>query len=171
MEPPKKRRLLIVDLTQEPQTPPPEPVIEVQVPDHVVPPVFRPSATSIGELHMQAQRHIIALGAFYGRSLEDLLELDGRLWEQLDKALDAPSLSESREIVINTLDKTFTHLLTLWGKKKIDGPQTPENLEKRAKVAERVASMLEDKDNDAAAKKQKEKAKVLRAAAAKARAK
>jgi hypothetical protein len=60
------------------------------------------------------------------------------------------------------IDKTFTHCLSMWSVKKARGPLSPENLEQKAKDADRLAKLNTSKGNEKAAQKQREKAEDLR---------
>jgi hypothetical protein len=54
------------------------------------------------------------------------------------------------------------HCLAAWARGRAPGPPTRENLERRARNAESLASMLESKDQPIAAAKQRARAAELR---------
>lgn len=160
--PPKKRRLLIVDSEIGEGTPAP-PVVEQKVTS--LEPVFHlvtlsdDTLSSLGAVHATIQRYVIDMAKYYNH----YDEVEDRIWLKLDELLVSKTGAEATEKVRRLRDSISMYFSSLWNKKKIAGPDTPENLERQAKTAERVANLHIDKGNDEAAKKQFEKAKSIRA--------
>lgn len=106
--------------------------------------------------------------AHYGGTMKDVLET--RHWEKLDSILDAQSREEALRIAEAAKEKVDTTLLSMWATKKIPGPNTPENLESKAKKAEGLVKMQVKRGNTKAAEKQRQRVNELRAKAGQLRA-
>ncbi len=78
------------------------------------------------------------------------------------KAFMAGSVEEAREVARRALSKLHIHLLALWANKRISGPSTTENIQKRADKAEKWAVRLENLGRLDDARQQREKAEAIR---------
>lgn len=111
----------------------------------------------------QTKARMLSTATHYGLPEEDIPD---RYYQQLSEVLKATDYEDARLIANKVWDKFFICVLSMWAKKEIPGPKTPESLEKRAKQAESLARMLENKGDDVAAKKQFKKAEAFRKEAA-----
>lgn len=73
------------------------------------------------------------------------------------KVFMAASVEEARDASRRALDKLHVHLLGLWRHKRVSGPDTPQNIQKRAKRAEKWAKRLDKLGRHEEAKIQREK--------------
>ena len=78
----------------------------------------------------------------------------------------ADSITAAREVARKALAKLQIHLLVLWSNKRISGPCTAENIQKRADKAEKWALRLEKLGRLEDAKRQREKVQAIRRTAA-----
>jgi uncharacterized lipoprotein len=123
--------------------------------------------SAVQRIYASTKGEIERMVAHYGGTMKDVLET--RHWEKIDSILDARSRMEALELSEKAMEKVRTSLIGMWARKKIPGPQTPENYEKKAKKAESLVKMQEKKGNDAAAERQRRRAHELRARAAQLR--
>jgi hypothetical protein len=87
--------------------------------------------------------------------------------ENVKRALKDILTSEYPDIKsASALMKMEMACLAAWSRGEIDGPDSVESLERRAKQAESLAKMMDKKDNPKGAKKQRDRAAVLRERAA-----
>lgn len=107
----------------------------------------------------ETEKKILATAEYYGLPEE---EIEDRIWRKLGLVESATTAEEAAELAKKAWDSLFVHVLVLWGKKKIRGPATEENFEKKAKQADGLADFQERKGNDEAAKKQRQRAAGLR---------
>ena len=115
------------------------------------------------EVVAQTKARMLSTAEHYGLPEEDIPD---RYHQQLSDILKATDYEEARISASKVWDKFFICVLSMWAKKEIPGPKTPENLEKRARQAESLAKMLVNKGNDEAAQKQFKKAEAFRKEAA-----
>ena len=78
------------------------------------------------------------------------------------KVFMASSAEEAHEVSRKALSKLHIHLLVLWSSKRITGPSTTENIQKRAAKAEKWAARLEKLGRFEEARRQREKVEVIR---------
>ena len=107
------------------------------------------------DLVKQTKSKMISTAAHYGLPEADIPD---RYYQKLALVLNAKDYEEAGQLANKAWDSFFICVLSMWAKKEIPGPTTPESLEKKAKQAEGLARMLEKKGDDDAAKKQRLKA-------------
>ena len=78
------------------------------------------------------------------------------------KAFMAGSVEEAHEVARRALSKLHIHLLALWANKRVSGPNTTENIQKRADKAEKWAVRLENLGRVDEARQQRAKADTIR---------
>lgn len=147
-EPKKRRRMLIIDVTDDGQAPvAPAPIIPR------TPVVFGP-----GHVHGRTQQEVMRLCK---EARYDEEKIEGRIWNRVDEILKATSIDEA-EVFAKKAMEVASIFFWLNTKKP----------EKQAKAAERIAEMYRRKGEDGKADKQLAKAKKIRAEmAAEAKAK
>lgn len=79
------------------------------------------------------------------------------------KVFMAATVDEAREHARRALDKLHSHLLMLWGRKRVTGPDTPSTIKKRAQKAEKWATRLEKLGKVEEARAQRAKVAAIRA--------
>ena len=114
-----------------------------------------PTKKYLKELVADMKGQMVKMAVHYGLPQSDIPE---RNWLKLSQVLTAQSYDEARDLATKAYDSMFVCVLSMWAKKEIPGPTTPESLEKKAKQSEGLARMLEKKGDDDAAKKQRLKA-------------
>ena len=114
-----------------------------------------PTKKYLKELVADTKVRMVKMAIHYGLPQSDIPE---RNWFKLTQVLTSKSFDEARDLATKAYDSMFVCVLSMWAKKEIPGPTTPESLEKKAKQAEGLARMLEKKGEDDAAKKQRLKA-------------
>lgn len=115
------------------------------------------------EVMEQTKARMLSTAAHYGLPKEDIPE---RYHQRLSDILSSKDYEEARLAANKVWDNFFVCVLSMWAKKEIPGPKTPESLEKKARQAESLAKMLVNKGDDDAAKKQLKKAEAFRKEAA-----
>lgn len=78
------------------------------------------------------------------------------------KTFMAGSVEEAHEVARRALSKLHIHLLALWANKRVSGPNTTENIQKRADKAEKWAVRLENLGRVDEARQQRAKADAIR---------
>ena len=111
------------------------------------------------QIHADTKNQMLEIADHYGLD-EDGIEQ--RLWDKAKLILEAPSLDLAVEQSHKTIDSMKLFCLYLWGQKKIPGPSTPENFEKKANAAEKLADFQAHLGNMEASKKQRDRAVELR---------
>jgi hypothetical protein len=81
------------------------------------------------------------------------------------KVFMASSVEEARQVARKALSKLHIHLLVLWTSKRITGPSTAENIQKRAAKAEKWAARLDKLGRHDEARRQRERVEAIRATA------
>lgn len=89
-------------------------------------------------------------------------EIPERVVLKLDKVIVEKDDEKARGFAHHAWKCMEMHCLAAWARGKAPGPPTRENLERRAKRAESLVSMLESKDQPIAAEKQRRRAAELR---------
>lgn len=115
------------------------------------------------------RRRFVILAKYY--STEDDVPPPGesnvipeRIQEFLrSKVFFASSPEDARKVAHQAIEKLHTHLLLLWGNKRISGPCTASNIEARARKAEKWAVRLEKLGRTEEAAKQRAKVAAIRA--------
>jgi hypothetical protein len=88
--------------------------------------------------------------------------IEGRHWLKMDRILAATTPEEAIFLQRRAIQAVLMTCLYCWHERRIRGPASPENFEKKAKSAESLAKWQEKQGNDEAAVKQKERAAALR---------
>lgn len=138
----KKRRLLIVDVTEDGQPlnqPPAQPV----APQPVV------TITTPGHIHTRVQHAVLKLCK---EARFDEEKIDAHVWNKVDEVLKAATNEEAEQRAKKALDVATIYFLL-----------NTKKPEKQAKAAERIAKMYRNKGDDMNADKQLAKAKKIRA--------
>jgi hypothetical protein len=90
-------------------------------------------------------------------------ETPERILLKAEKVLDATTPIEASEAGEKAYQSLFVHLLAEWARGRIEGKDTPIAIETRARQADNLARMLEDKGLDAQAATQRKRAEDIRA--------
>lgn len=114
-----------------------------------------PTKKELKALVSETKDRMVKMSIHYGLPANEIPE---RNLAKLSLVLSSKSYDEARDLAAKAYDSMFVCVLSMWAKKEIPGPTTPESLEKKAKQAEGLARMLENKGGDDAAKKQRLKA-------------
>lgn len=147
-EPKKKRRLLIVDVSDDSPTP-----------TVVAPPVVAPVPVVIGPGHIHGQMQLKVLALCREAEFNEE-EIEARIWNKVDEILKTTTVEEAEAAAKRAYDSASLYFI-------IRKKKPPEV---RAKTAERLAKMHRNKGEDAKAAIALEKAKKIRSEAGKPKA-
>jgi len=138
-EPKKRRRLLIIDVEEDGQTP-----VAYAPTIPRTPVVFGP-----GHVHGRTQQEVMRLCR---EARYDEEKIEARLWNRVDEILKAKSIEEAEVFAKKAMEVASVFFLL-----------NTKKPEKQAKAAERIAEMYRRKGEDGKADKQLAKAKKIRA--------
>jgi hypothetical protein len=112
-------------------------------------------------LEKATRRACQLMAAQYG--VEKGLPLPENIETRLGRMLDPGETDAWVNAAVNKIPAAMEiGLLSAWAQGKIDGPETVDSLEQRARSADGLAKMLAKKGQDEAANKQRARAKELR---------
>lgn len=110
------------------------------------------------EMYARAMQKWVALAEHYG--------YEKPVPENVDRCmkaiLDAPDLSTASKALERAEHVALVAILAAWAKGRIPGPESVLNLERRAKKAESLAKMLEEKGQVESANNQRARALEMR---------
>lgn len=118
-----------------------------------------PTPEHLHQLISVTEKKMVETSLEYGLAENDIPD---RNLQKLALIAKATTHVEAATLARKAWDSLFLTVLVMWKNKKITGPITADSLEKTAKQAEGLATMLENKGHEEAAKKQKVKAAGLR---------
>lgn len=110
------------------------------------------------QIHENFQQHWAELAEHYGYDKP----APPNVVRAMDHILNADNEAAAMEAFGKAKEIALVAILSAWAKGRIPGPESVLNLEKRAKKADSLARMLEEKGLQDAAQSQKERAKSIR---------
>ena len=110
-------------------------------------------------IYEDCEHKLRSMADWYG--YED--ELPERVTSMLVSIYYAETVDEARQRARKALDRMHTTLLSMWGKKRIFGPPTADNIEARIAKAERLCDMLAKKGDHNGYDSQQRRIEALRA--------